>query len=83
MTFKDDYSLRKVINVINGIIIEAVEHGGDSGGPYFSNEKDLVKCLRSFIDDICDENQELIEQFPLVIIYDISGHIPQIAILVK
>lgn len=33
---------------INEIIEEAVFHGGDSGGPYFSNMDDLVSKMRDF-----------------------------------
>ena len=79
----DVSALRNIVNFINTIVIEAVEHGGDSGGPYFTNEKDLVASLRSFIDYICNENKELTKQFPLEVVYDNSGFIPQIAIVVN
>lgn len=35
---------------INEIVIEAIIHGGDAGGPYGSNEEGLTKSLDDLID---------------------------------
>lgn len=47
---KDYVSLYKsvMISYINEIIEGAVFHGGDSGGPYFSNMDDLLSKMRDF-----------------------------------
>lgn len=37
------------IEKINKIIAEAIEHGGDSGGAYFSNKDGLVAEMRFFL----------------------------------
>lgn len=33
---------------LNKIIEEAIYHGGDAGGPYCSNEEDLVEAMNRF-----------------------------------
>lgn len=38
-----------LIQRINGIIKEAIEHGGDSGGAYFSNGEGLIKEMKYFL----------------------------------
>ncbi len=42
--------LRKEIEIINKIIIEATKHGGDAGGSYDSNEKNLVASIISWLE---------------------------------
>ena len=38
-----------LINKINSMIKEAIEHGGDSGGAYFSNEEALTREMKYFL----------------------------------
>jgi hypothetical protein len=38
-----------LIERINIIIKEAIEHGGDSGGAYFSNSEVLIKEMKYFL----------------------------------
>lgn len=40
---------KKNINFINNIIIQAIIHGGDSGGPYCCNEKELYNSIKQLI----------------------------------
>lgn len=40
---------KKNINFINNIIIQAIIHGGDSGGPYCCNEKKLYNSIKQLI----------------------------------
>ncbi len=37
------------INIINNLIVEAVIHGGDSGGPYCCNGTKLEKIIEQFL----------------------------------
>lgn len=41
------------IKLINKIIFEAIIHGGDSGGPYFTNEDDLISAINKLLDVEC------------------------------
>lgn len=41
------------IKLINKIIFEAIVHGGDSGGPYFTNEDDLISAINKLLDVEC------------------------------
>lgn len=34
-----------VVRALNGLIIEALMHGGDPGGPYYCNEDLLMKSM--------------------------------------
>ena len=43
------YNLDTFCCFLNDIIFEAVTHGGDSGGPYFSNQEDLEKTINNFL----------------------------------
>lgn len=49
--------VEKEINIINSLIEKAIYHGGDSGGPYFSNEDDLIVTIKSWIEykDLADK----------------------------
>ena len=37
------------IELINRLITEAINHGGDPGGPYFSNPEDLRSVINDFL----------------------------------
>ena len=43
----DDTDKAILTDYINKIIREAIDHGGDLGGPYFSNGEDLHNAMRS------------------------------------
>lgn len=83
MIFKDSYDLLNFIKVYNSTIIDAVDHGGDSGGPYFCNEDGLKESIAMVMTQIVVNNKELIEKYPLAMAYDKTGHIPLIVVLVK
>ena len=34
-----------IVRALNGLIVEALMHGGDPGGPYYCNEELLVKSM--------------------------------------
>lgn len=38
-----------LIEKLNSIISEAIAHGGDSGGAYFSNEEALIREMKQFL----------------------------------
>ena len=40
---------KKNINFINNIIIQAIIHGGDDGGPYCCNKKELYNSIKQLI----------------------------------
>lgn len=40
---------KKEIDLINNIIRQAVYHGGDAGGAYFSNETKLIKAISQWL----------------------------------
>lgn len=83
MTFKDKYELLSFIKIYNDTIVEAVDHGGDSGGPYFCNKDGLKESIAAVITKIEVNNTELVKNYPLGVIYDITGNIPQLGVLVK
>lgn len=83
MIFKDSYDLLDFVKIYNNTIIEAVDHGGDPGGPYFCNKNDLKKSIDVVIAKIEVNNAELIKNYPLAVIYDTKGHIPLLGVLVK
>lgn len=48
---------KELVAMLNNVIEEAIMHGGDSGGPYYSNNKNLMESVRNIltfleIDDI-------------------------------
>lgn len=45
----DDRNDRIYIDYLNRIISEAIEHGGDSGGAYFTNRDGLVNAMKFFL----------------------------------
>ena len=83
MTFKDKYDFLSFVKVYNDTIIEAVDHGGDPGGPYFCNKDGLKKSITAVIAKIEVNNVELIKNYPLGVIYDITGNIPLLGVLVE
>lgn len=44
----DDTEKAILTEYINNIVREAIDHGGDSGGPYFSNGEELIAAMRRF-----------------------------------
>ena len=44
-----ELSTRKNIKLINDIIIAAIIHGGDAGGPYCCNEAELYNSIKQLI----------------------------------
>ena len=83
MIFENGYELFKFIEIYNSTIIDAVDHGGDPGGPYFCNEDGLKESIGMMIAKITECNEELTKTYPLAIVYDENGHIPMIAVLAK
>ena len=47
----------EIINKLNIIIQNAIDHGGDYGGPYFSCPDDLYKSIISLLEYIDKEHQ--------------------------
>lgn len=41
------------IKLINKIIFEAIKHGGDSGGPYFTNKDGLISAINNLLNVEC------------------------------
>lgn len=52
--------IKQEIKLINSIIEEAVIHGGDPGGPYFSNYDALKKAIMNWLDFKNINNQDLL-----------------------
>jgi len=53
-----DIDKRQTIKYLNRVLEEAIFHGGDGGGAYFSNEKALLESLQELlkhlkINDMC------------------------------
>lgn len=42
--------MKKEIEIINKIIVEAVMHGADSGGSYNSNEEKLIAAIEEWLE---------------------------------
>ena len=60
------------LRLLNKIILEAIVHGGDSGGPYLTNEKDLIQAMKDYIkyknkQDIWDEE-----------VVEVDGYLPKV-----
>ena len=39
----------KHIEILNNLIYESVEHGGDSGGAYYSNIEGILKAINEYL----------------------------------
>ena len=42
-------NLDKEMEALSNIINEAIIHGGDIGGPYFCNEKNLIESIQTYL----------------------------------
>ena len=42
--------MKQEIKFINQIIYDAVKHGGDAGGPYYSDQYSLTKALTNWLE---------------------------------
>lgn len=42
-------NIEKHIEILNNLIYESVEHGGDSGGAYYSNTEDILKAINEYL----------------------------------
>ena len=40
---------QELVNILNKVIREAIMHGGDSGGAYFSNNKGLMESVEDLL----------------------------------
>lgn len=38
--------MNKKVQLINELIVKSVIHGGDAGGPYFSDEQSVIKTMQ-------------------------------------
>lgn len=62
---------RILVEKLNDIIREAIEHGGDRGGAYFSNRDGLVNAMKGYLTwtgmnekvGIMDDEGEMIQFF--------------------
>ena len=41
--------IEKHIEILNNLIYESVEHGGDSGGAYYSNTEGILKAINEYL----------------------------------
>ena len=41
--------IEKHIEILNNLIYESVEHGGDSGGAYYSNTENVLKAINEYL----------------------------------
>ena len=53
------------IKLINKIIFEAIKHGGDSGGPYFTNEDNLISSINKLLDIECIADKYEVQEFTM------------------
>ena len=44
-------TIEKEIELMNEIIVQAIIHGGDSDGPYYTNEIGLYKVIKKWLDE--------------------------------
>ena len=42
-------NIEKHIEILNNLIYESVEHGGDSGGAYYSNTENVLKAINEYL----------------------------------
>ena len=52
----------EIINRINSLLDNAVAHGGDAGGPYYSNSKALMQALYNLLKALGLENDVVVGQ---------------------
>lgn len=57
MKIKDDISVDVLMNLLNDVIKNAIDHGGDPGGPYGCNETGLHYSMLKFLVE-CGLNNE-------------------------
>ena len=41
--------IEKHIEILNNLIYESVEHGGDAGGAYYSNTENILKAINEYL----------------------------------
>jgi len=66
------------IKLINTIIFEAIKHGGDYGGPYFTNEDGLISAINKLLDIECMTDKYEIQEIDIKDEYRIYLGIHQI-----
>ena len=42
-------NIEKHIEILNNLIYESVEHGGDAGGAYYSNTEGILKAINEYL----------------------------------
>lgn len=42
-------NIEKHIEILNNLIYESVKHGGDAGGAYYSNTKNVLKAINEYL----------------------------------
>ena len=52
MKIKDDISVDALMYLLNEVIKNAIDHGGDPGGPYGCNDEGLRKSMQAFLDKL-------------------------------
>ncbi len=60
----------KTIKYLNKVVTEAIYHGGDGGGAYFSNEEALLESLNELLEhldlkDVCEISKDKYEMIHL------------------
>lgn len=60
------------LRLLNKIIKESIDHGGDSGGPYLINEEALIKAMEDYLKY---KNKQDIWDIEIV---EVDGHLPKI-----
>lgn len=68
------------LRLLNKIIKESIDHGGDSGGPYLTNEKDLIQAMKDYIKY---KNKQDIWNVEIVEVDGYLPKIPQFVLLAK
>ena len=63
MKIKDDVSVDALMYILNEIIKNAIDHGGDPGGPYGCNDEGLRKFMRAFLDKLELNDEWTIEEY--------------------
>ena len=56
----------KLVEDLNSLIKEAIDHGGDSGGPYYSNPDDLINATNKILKTLELDNE-------YIAVWDIEG----------